>query len=265
MKLALLFGGRRWAATLLVLAAMVVLIRLGFWQIDRLEQRRARNAEAAAQMALPPLALGTEPVPDDPAAIRYRRGTATGRFDLDRQVALKVQNFDGTAGIHLVAPLVLDGPAAGGRAVLVDRGWIPDELSDPAQWAQFDETGPVSVVGFLRPSETVPARRNGTAAAAPAAASPQRAWYRVDIGALERQMPYELLPVYVLQSPGPAGNTQLPYRVDPQFDLSEGSHLGYALQWWTFAGLAGIIYVVYIGKQEARAARTSESTDVEQT
>jgi surfeit locus 1 family protein len=250
MKLKLLFGGRRWISTLLVLLAMAVMIRLGFWQINRLHQRQARNAETARLIALPPLDLERESLPADPE-VRYRRATVSGTFDLSQQVALKIQNFGAAAGIHLVAPLVLDN----GQAVLVDRGWIPDELSDPAEWAQFDVAGTVTVTGYLRPSETL-RPRSGAATATPLPGG-QAAWYRVDVGAIQRQMPYELLPVYVLQSPGPEGNVELPYRTDPEFDLSDGSHLGFAWQWWIFALVAGWGYVAYISRLARKKNGTS--------
>ena len=41
--LKMLVGRRWWWVTLLAIAGVAVLIRLGFWQLDRLEQRRAYN------------------------------------------------------------------------------------------------------------------------------------------------------------------------------------------------------------------------------
>ena len=75
---------------------------------------------------------------------------------------------------------------------------------------------------------------------------PQKEWYRVDVAAIEQQMPYELLPFYILQAP--EGNGELPFRSEPQIDLSESSHLGYAFQWFIFSLGLGIGYVLYVGK-----------------
>ena len=240
MKLSFLFARRTWLTTLLVIAMMAVFVRLGFWQIDRLHQRQAQNAEITQLIAAPPLSLDREPLPADLSHIRYRRAVASGTFDLSRQMALKVQNFDAMAGIHLIAPLVMPG---GTQAILVDRGWIPDKLAASDNWAQFDQTGPLTVSGFLRPSEELPAR------AGEPVPTPQQAWYRVDISAMQAQMPYRLLPVYLLQLPGSEGNTDLPYRTEPEFDLSEGGHLGWAWQWWIFAAVAGVMYVNYVSRR----------------
>ena len=46
---------RRWIFTsLLVLAGTALCIRLGIWQLDRLEQRRAFNTHVEAMWAAPP-------------------------------------------------------------------------------------------------------------------------------------------------------------------------------------------------------------------
>ena len=239
---------RRWRwTTLLVLAAMAVMVRLGFWQLDRLAQRRARNAQIARQLALPPLDLTDAPLPADPNVLKNRRVTVRGQFDFTRQVALLYQNWMGTPGIHLVAPLRIEGS---NRAVLVDRGWIPEAEAAPERWSQFDKPGTVVITGFLQLSQPPPrGRTDGKAVASP---SFQNAWYRIDIPALQAQMPYDLLPIYILQAPSDDDGTHLPYRSEPSFDLSDGPHLGYAIQWFIFALILGGGYLRYISSKEQR-------------
>jgi surfeit locus 1 family protein len=100
----------------------------------------------------------------------------------------------------------------------------------------------------------------------------------VDIQAIQAQMPYELLPVYVLesatedvqflsegmQSAPDDGDSDLPYRPEPEFDLSNGPHLGYAIQWFIFALILGIVYVSYVRKKEAGANGKLEDASVEE-
>ncbi|MFQ5611032.1 MAG: SURF1 family protein [Anaerolineae bacterium] len=248
-SVATLFNRQWWWTTLLVLAAMAVMVRLGFWQLDRLAQRRARNAEIVQQLSLPPLLLSGEALPDAPARLKDRRATARGRFDFSHQVALKLQNWQNRPGIHLVAPLVIDG---GDKAVLVDRGWLPEAEAAAENWSKFDEPGPVEVSGFIQLSQTLPPGREG-AGVAQLKPGPQLAWYRLDIEAIQAQMPYELLPVYLLQSPGAGDNAALPYRLEPDFDLSEGPHLGYAIQWYLFALILAAGYVRYVRKTFSKA------------
>jgi surfeit locus 1 family protein len=243
---------RLWWSALIVLAGMAIMIRLGFWQLDRLAQRRAYNAELVHQLALPPLSLAGDVLPielragGDLAALKNRSATARGTYDFSHQVVLKLQSWQGQPGAHLITPLLIEGSSRAELAVLVDRGWVPYTEATPQSLPQFDEPGPVTVTGFIQLSQPLP-----TDSSRPA--GPQTEWYRLDIAALQAQMPYQLLPVYIQQSPppGPGGNVKLPYRVEPVFDLSDGPHLSYAIQWYSFALIFGGGYVYYVYKNAA--------------
>jgi surfeit locus 1 family protein len=241
-----LISRKWWWVTLLVLAGMAIFARLGVWQLDRLAERRAENVVLAEALAASPMALTAVSLPPDPASLQDRAVTVSGTYDLANQMALKVQNWSGLAGIHLIAPLVLEG---GETAVLIDRGWIPDSESDPARWAQYDETGPITVTGYVALSQTV------SRAANPIPDSPQQEWYRVDIAAMQPQLSYTLLPVYVIQAPPEAGNSEPPLRPARQVELSEGNHFSYAMQWFLFTLLLGGGYLIYVNKSVAQARR----------
>jgi len=238
----LLFSRRWWWVTLVVILGIGVLARLGIWQLDRLEQRRAANAALRQQLAAGPISLNDPSL--DPAALTEmsgREARATGRFDFSEQVLLQLQKFEGAPGGHLVAPLRLDGRE---DALLVDRGWIPEAELAPQQWGQYDVAGAVTVTGTIRLSET--------ARGVEPPSEPQQAWYRVNVEAIERQLPYDVFPVYLLQSPPAGGNVALPYREEVEVDLSEGPHLSYAIQWFAFALMLGAGYVYYVHRDEVK-------------
>jgi surfeit locus 1 family protein len=235
-----LFGRKWWWVTLLVIALMALLARLGFWQLARLDERRAENVALAAALDATAVFLNEAEISGDLEAWKDRLVVAEGTYDLDNQVALIVQNWQGAAGLHLLTPLVF---ADGKTAVLIDRGWIPDEQQAPEFWSQYDETGAITVDGYIALSQII---SRGTAESAPS--GPSQEWYRVDIAAIQPQMPYELLPVYVVQSPPAEGNVTLPYNLARNVEISEGNHISYALQWFTFSLGLGIAYVVYINK-----------------
>lgn len=221
---------------------MILLARLGFWQLNRLEQRRARNAELMQQLEAPPLELDGRPLAVDPVELRDRPAQASGRFDYSRQLILTQQSWQGAPGAHLITPLIIDGSS---RAVLVDRGWIPASEVMGGDLHSFEETGEQSVAGHIQLSQTLSGGRQTVTSGI------QDEWYRVDIEAIQSQMPYELLPVYLVQSPkGPV--QELPYRADPDVDLSEGPHLGYAIQWFIFALLLGAGYARFVGIRSGR-------------
>ena len=243
--LALLFGRRWWWKTILVLLAMGVMTSLGFWQFDRLDQRRAYNQQRQAALAAPPIDLSVTPLPQD--EMRDRQATAKGEFDYARQVAIRNQSYAGQPGYHLVTPLLIAGSD---KAVLVNRGWIPVGEADPAHWRGLDEqhTGPH--YGILQPTRRRP---DGTVSAIPQ--DTVTGWYRLDVEAIGQTLPYPLLPVVLQLTPGngkplnvdrprAAGYSEtLPHRIEPDISFSEGNHLSYALQWFGFAITAAVVYI----------------------
>jgi surfeit locus 1 family protein len=73
------------------------------------------------------------------------------------------------------------------------------------------------------------------------------AWFRVDIERIQQQIGYPLLPIFIDQSPNPEA-TSPPLRED-DIDLSDGPHLGYALQWFSFAVILIVLYAIFIRQE----------------
>jgi surfeit locus 1 family protein len=245
--------GRRWRwVTLAVLALMLVLARLGVWQLDRLAERRAANAQLAAALASSYIfinddltALAGQPPGEVSSDLANRDVFLQGEYDFAEQRVLVLQNYQGQPGVHLITPLVLDS----GAAVLVDRGWIPD--TEYAAGHLFDDTaGPQDVSGYIALTETL--RRQTAESVAPA--SPGAEIFRVDVAALAEELPYPLVPYYVRLSPQEELDRTLPIAGAKEIDLSEGPHLGYALQWFIFSLGFGAGYVLYVNRSLRREA-----------
>ncbi len=254
MKLERLFSRQWWKSTILVIAAVVVMVRLGFWQLDRLEQRKAFNARVEAQLAESPLELTNQNLNLELFNMEYRSAVVSGEYDHERQVVLRNQDWQGRLGVHLLTPLVISG---GEKAILVDRGWVPYEDFTGDNLSQYDDPGLVEVEGVIRRSISKPLI-GGRADQAPGPGEdPLKAWYWINIDDISGQFPYELLPVYQVSSPDLI-EEQMPYRSEEELDLSEGSHLGYAFQWFTFAAILGIGYSIYVRKEEEQAVSISD-------
>ncbi len=233
--LGLLFSRRWWWKTLLVLLAMGAMVALGFWQLDRLEQRRAFNLQRRAALAAAPIDLTGAPLPFPPPEMRDRQAVAIGEFDYARQVAVRNQNLDGQPGHHLITPLLIAGS---GKAVLVNRGWIPLDEADPSTWRTLDERSAGLQSGILKPTILRP---DGAVSAVPQDAV--TGWYRLDIEAIGRTLPYDLLPVVLQLLPESYDPSSLPRRIQSDITFSEGNHLSYALQWFGFAITAAVVYI----------------------
>lgn len=242
-----LFSRRWFLTTLLVIAGIFVLVRLGIWQLDRLEERRATNILFAQQLEAEPLSLNEASDGDLTALLEDRRVIVRGTYDFSQQILLKLQMYHNQPGGHLVAPLLIEGSD---QAVLVDRGWLPDHELDPAYWPSYDEVGVVTISGYLKPTEVLSGGRETPPAGT------QRQWFRLNIEHIQPQMPYDLLPIYVLQAPT-GENVDPLLRAEPEIDLSEGPHLSYALQWFAFSLMLGGGYIYFVRQNGNKNLRLS--------
>jgi surfeit locus 1 family protein len=235
---------RKWLLlTLLVFAGTAVCIRLGIWQLDRLEQRRAFNAQFESARAQPVLDLNQEQ-PENITEMEWRPVNVTGEYDFANQVAIRNQYYGSEYGYHLLTPLVFND-----EAVFIDRGWVPAEgNAAPSDWRKYDERGAVSVSGQIRLGQAKPAI-GGVADSLPEDGSKLEVWNNADISKIAAQMPYPVLPVYIQPNPDP-GDTEPPIPFQPIVEITEGPHFGYALQWFTFATILFLGYPFFLRKQE---------------
>jgi cytochrome oxidase assembly protein ShyY1 len=228
------FRGRWLVGHVVVLAMAALFVRLGLWQLDRLDQVRASNALIETRRSLPVVDLDRLVQADDPRGgpAVQRRVVVSGRYDTSARIVSDFRSVDGQTGVDVLTPLVTEG----GAAVIVDRGWVPaatPEAGIPS--AVAPPGGPVEIRGFAL--EGAP---SGSARAATREGVLQLT--RIDLGVLQRELArYDLYPVYVrLQTQQPGQSSGLPRPVPPPA-LDEGPHLSYAVQWFVFAiiGLIG--------------------------
>lgn len=241
---------RKWVlATLLVLAGTALCIRLGIWQLDRLEQRRAFNQQVESMRAMQVLDLNEEQ-PENIADMEWRAVSVQGEYDFANQIALRNQYYNNEYGYHLMTPLLFGGPSSGSEwAVLVDRGWIPaDGNSTANDWRKYDEAGTVNITGQIRLGQTKPAL-GGVEDALPANGDTLEIWNNANLEQIQVQLPYPVLPIYI-QPGADESDTQPPIPYQPTIELTEGPHMGYALQWFTFATILFVGYPFFLRKQE---------------
>lgn len=233
----------RWIALAVFLILLAtVFVRLGEWQLDRLEGTRQRNDVVAANRVRDVVdysdAMG-EPVAETEQWQRVRVvGTYTGE-----QYQVRYRN-QGGPGIEVVAVL----ETAAGDTVLVDRGFIPREQGKPDTEILPDvPAGEVEVVGFLRRDE----RGDDTAIV------PYEFKVRlINSEAIGASLGRDVLPGYVtlLESTPGNGDELLPIEAP---EPSEGNHFSYALQWFAFSVIAvgGIFVLIRADVADRRKAQ----------
>lgn len=217
-----------------VLVVCVGCLVAGFWQLDRLEQRRTNNAVQQARYRQEPLPIGdlVDLSGGDLASLEFRRATATGRFLPGEEVLVRSQVFAGRAGFDVVTPLVLED----GRAVAVNRGWVPLEFDTTPVEAAPPPEGEVTVEAVVRLSQ-----EPGAFSPAETPSQGVDTVSRVDVGFLDRITSVELLPVYI-EEVGGQDPTALPVPAAAPDFSDEGPHLSYAIQWFSFAAVGAIGY-----------------------
>jgi len=227
-------------------------VRLGFWQLDRLHGRKEANAAIAAAEAIPP-----RPLPDllagtgDPTSLRFRPAVATGTYDPAHEVLLYGRaSREGQSGDQVLTPLRL----ADGTAIVVDRGWIPIDQDVPVTGEAAAPTGTVTVAGELFPADAISSGPPATDRIT-----------TVDLGRIGATLPYPILPVYLLlerqDPPQPGALPELP----PLPPLTNGPHLSYAVQWFSFAAIALIGYVILLRRDRREAVAPVGSVPGEET
>src|SRR5882672_6014350 len=92
-----------------VLAIIVagVFARLGFWQLSRLSERRARNAHLAARLESSAVPFWT--LEGDSAARHYRRVTLVGTPDFAHEFYYIDRSHQGSPGVYVLTPVHVPG------------------------------------------------------------------------------------------------------------------------------------------------------------
>ncbi|MEE9343104.1 MAG: SURF1 family protein [Gammaproteobacteria bacterium] len=216
--------------SLVTLVLLVLLTSLGFWQLDRAEQKRAllsdyRKGEGAVSIPIVGKIEFTE-------GLKYQMASLKGRYETHRQILLDNRTSNGMAGYHVVTPLRLKD----GAGILVNRGWIGigesrDVLPDIVVDDQFRD-----IQGRLKPIAEKVFRLGEEL--------PREQWpYRIqhiNIESISQELGYSLIPFVVLLSSDQSDGFVRDWK---PLTFGPERNQGYAVQWF---GLAVALLFIYI-------------------
>ncbi|MGG5810725.1 SURF1 family protein [Falsiroseomonas sp. CW058] len=205
-------------ATLASLPVLAILVFLGTWQVQRLAWKNDLIARIAASEAAP-----AAPLRDPPEMLAKVR--VAGRFDHGREALVGLEVRGPVLGARLVVPLLREGAPP----VLVDRGWVPLERSQPIARPE----GEVTVEGWVHPGD----RPNPFSARDDTAG---RRFFTFDPPAIGAALGLPGVAPHAVVALGP-GTGGLP---DPARTLPRptNNHLGYAITWYGLAlSLLGVL------------------------
>jgi cytochrome oxidase assembly protein ShyY1 len=239
-----------------VLAGIVLMVAAGFWQLNRLDERKDFNAQVRERSQQAPLELQAvldeiEAGTLDPSTAEWLPVTTSGTYLPDQVVEFN-NSQGGRAGDNVLTALVTDDATPASTTdttVIVNRGFIPLGIDVPAPPAVG-----VDIVGFIRPSQV---RQRGELTDDDDG-TPLTEIRRIDIPRLAEQFPGNVAPVFVQLTssnpeigPGDPSPVVLP-------ELDNGPHLSYAIQWFIFAICVAVGWVLAVRRSLAVRARARQ-------
>lgn len=225
-----------WKLTLMCLLLLPLLLRLGFWQLSREEEKRELQALYEERLQRQPVPLESL---DSGSDLQYMPVSLRGRFDNTRYFLLDNRVHEGRVGYEAIVPFL----GSGGLVVFVNRGWLPgtgDRQSLPALDAV---EGEVQLEGNIH----VPLG----AALTLGDTSPGPGWPKLlqeaDTGAAlaalwDASQTQPVFPWTVRLAAGSPGVLQRNWTV---VNTGPEKHRGYAVQWFAMATALVLLYLYY--------------------
>ncbi len=220
----------------LTVAFCAAFIALGNWQTRRAAERRALGASYDAALRAPAVELPAAPV--RPAEYAHRRVAVRGRFVAEQTILLEFKRRRGRLGYEVVTPLRFAGTDL---HVLVDRGWVAAR-PEPGQLPEIR-----TPAGELR-LEGIALARLPQALDLERGPPPGRVWPNLRIDDVRTATGLRLQPL-VIEQLSDTGDGLL--REWPRPDLDAARNDAYALQWYSFAAVAVVIFVALSFRRRA--------------
>jgi cytochrome oxidase assembly protein ShyY1 len=226
-----------WVLSHLFVVAMVVAMTfLGFWQLNRLDERKARNVEVGAAMEAAPRPIGEVLDTDAP---EHTAVIARGEYLDEHSFLVANRTFEAQAGSWLATPMRLET----GKIIVISRGWVPRSWAADEDRRQVETpVGALEVLGRLRGSIDDGRLGGGQVSRLPEIS-------RLDIAVVEELTGLDVSEEWVQlaeQAP-PLGALPIPV---PRPGLDEGPHLSYAFQWFFFSTGTVVAYILILRKRQ---------------
>ncbi|WP_374654511.1 SURF1 family protein [Dongia sp.] len=218
--------------TLFTVPAVLFMLALCVWQVQRLYWKEGLIAARVERTTAAPVAL--PPVGSDLAEVEFRRVALDGRFDHAHEFYMPARSQNGNVGYWIVTPFL---PADGTQALLVNRGWVPEEKRDAAARPGGQFANAVAFDGIVRLPQV-------------------QGWFQPDNEPAKNRWFY-LAPAEMAAASGlafrddlylDAVKTEIPgnYPLGGQTRIQmPNDHLQYAITWGALALALAVIYAIH--------------------
>jgi len=212
---------------ILILATMAFLVSLGFWQLDRADQKRTIEAsiQKANTGAVELIINQNELLNKEYYEVRLQ-----GSYIGDKQFIYDNQIVDQASGYYVLTPFVLTGQS---NAIMINRGFIPwngrrDQLDDIA----VDSTYREIKIQVSRPIKRIELKTSDISNQFPVLIQ------AIDFDVIEEISSTSFVDVIGLLDP--SSDDGFVRKWEPYTGSIE-KHIGYAIQWFLMALVLGII------------------------
>lgn len=230
------FKPRLWP-TLFTSLLLICLLSLGVWQMQRLEWKLGliEQIESRAFMTPVSLPLNTSNLDD----LEYLSVSVTGQFNNDHEMTLYSVGPNGEPGYDLYAPLF----TSEGNHIIVNRGWVPEQIKFQELRPNTIVSGDVTVEGLLRK----PTKKLWYG---PANEPVNNNWYYRNLNEMaETQKLNNVFPMYLYAS-RKDGDLSFPVAGRTEINIVN-NHLDYVMTWFGLAiVLIGIYVIVHTHRKE---------------
>jgi len=220
---------------------------LGFWQLQRGQEKHALQAEYDRRASHPAMVLGAERRAAD--ELQFFRVQADGVYETEYQVLWDNRIHRGVAGYHVMTPFRIAG---GETRVLVNRGWVPAGPSRRDLPPVDAPREPVTIRGVA----VVPRPEFGLGELDGLNRSGVTVWQHLDLPRYAKEVGWSMQPIVVLLDPQSPGGF---VREWVRLDVGAAVHRGYAFQWFMLAAVVVVLYLVLLVRARRRAPPSTRS------
>ena len=215
--------------TLFTIPALILLFSLSYWQFQRLELKENLIKKITSQIQLPAVLL---PEHLDLDEMLYRKVILEGEFIHEHEVHMYGGSihFKGGNGYYILTPLRLKD----GRFIIVNRGWVPENIKDPKSRPEVLTKGLVKITGAVMKNEEKGLYIHDNQ-------PKNNLWFYINLEEIGSFINLPIESFYIL-SQDDGGPILRGRDIKPNL---HNNHLGYALT-WLFSGISLlVIYILY--------------------
>lgn len=230
---------RQGKLTIFVLLLLPLLLRLGFWQLDRAEEKQLLLESHWQQQELPSQPWPLQSVRKE---THYQPINVKGRFDTTHYWLLDNQSREGQVGYEVIMPLIIE--SNNNEKLLVNRGWV----KAPADRSQLPEIQTplefIELTGYLhQPSANAifSATDNDYAANWP------RRVLNINSDIASTQLQENFYPTVLRLLSHSKAAFVTDWKVS---NTQPEKHRGYAIQWFSMATILVVLYLYAIYKKD---------------